>query len=114
METQTVPLLIIKPKSDETEDYVPVSSFEEAFSVFWKETVKLWKIAAPVAITMLFQYLIQSVTTIFVGHLGDLELSAVSLAHNVIGNISYGFLVCIYLYIPPTNHKSYTNTPTFI
>ncbi|XP_040368934.1 protein DETOXIFICATION 35 [Rosa chinensis] len=92
METQTVPLLIIKPKSDETEDYVPVSSFEEAFSVFWKETVKLWKIAAPVAITMLFQYLIQSVTTIFVGHLGDLELSAVSLAHNVIGNISYGFL----------------------
>ncbi|XP_004309190.1 PREDICTED: protein TRANSPARENT TESTA 12-like [Fragaria vesca subsp. vesca] len=60
METQTVPLLIIKRKPDETEDYAP--------------------------------YLIQSVTTIFVGHLGDLELSAVSLAHNVIGNISYGFL----------------------
>ncbi|KAL6123207.1 hypothetical protein ACLB2K_075729 [Fragaria x ananassa] len=114
METQTVPLLIIKRKPDETEDYAPVSSFEEAVLVFWKETVKLWKIAAPVAITMLFQYLIQSVTTIFVGHLGDLELSAVSLAHNVIGNISYGFLVCIYLYIPPTNHKSYTDTPAFV
>ncbi|XP_050385423.1 protein DETOXIFICATION 34-like [Argentina anserina] len=92
METQTVPLLIIKPNPDEFEDYAPVKSLEEAVSVFWKETVKLWKIAAPVAITMLFQFMIQSVTTIFVGHLGDLELSTVSLAHNVIGNISYGFL----------------------
>ncbi|KAL6127685.1 hypothetical protein ACLB2K_071048 [Fragaria x ananassa] len=61
-------------------------------SVCWKETVKLWKVAAPVAFTALFQYLIQSVTTIFIGHLGDLELSAISLAHNVINAIAVGFL----------------------
>lgn len=92
METQRVPLLSINAEPER--DYAPVKSFEEAMSVCWKETVKLWKIAAPVAFTQLFQFLIQSITTIFIGHLGDLQLSAVSLAHNVINAIAFGFLVC--------------------
>ncbi|KAM5557404.1 hypothetical protein ABKV19_024666 [Rosa sericea] len=90
METQTVPLL--SNKTEPERDYAPVKSFEEAMSVCWKETVKLWKIAAPVAFTSLFQYLIQSITTIFVGHLGDLQLSAVALSHSVINGIAFGFL----------------------
>lgn len=90
METQRVPLLSINAEPER--DYAPVKSFEEAMSVCWKETVKLWKIAAPVAFTQLFQFLIQSITTIFIGHLGDLQLSAVSLAHNVINAIAFGFL----------------------
>ncbi|XP_062000280.1 protein DETOXIFICATION 35-like [Rosa rugosa] len=90
METQTVPLLSIKAEPER--DYAPVKSFREGLSVGGKETVKLWKVAAPVAFTTLFQYLIQSITTIFVGHLGDLQLSAVSLSHNVINAIAFGFL----------------------
>ncbi|KAM5557406.1 protein DETOXIFICATION 35-like [Rosa sericea] len=73
METQTVPLL--STKAEPERDYAP-----------------LWKVAAPVACTTLFQYLIQSITTIFIGHLGDLQLSAISLAHNVINSIAFGFL----------------------
>ncbi|BBN69856.1 detoxifying efflux carrier 35 [Prunus dulcis] len=69
------------------DDYAAVRSFEEAMWVSWKEAAKLWRIAAPVAFTTLFQYLVVSVTTIFVGHLGDLELSAISLSVTVISGI---------------------------
>nr|XP_011470327.1 PREDICTED: protein TRANSPARENT TESTA 12-like [Fragaria vesca subsp. vesca] len=89
-DTQRSPLLSIKASLEP--DYAPVKTFQEGMSVCWKESVKLWKVAAPVAFAALFQYLIQSITTIFIGHLGDLELSAISLAHNVINAIAVGFL----------------------
>ncbi|XP_050385781.1 protein DETOXIFICATION 35-like [Argentina anserina] len=91
MDTQEVPLLSITAEPEL--DYAPVKTFSEGMSICWKEAVKLWKVAAPVAFTTLFQYLIQSITTIFVGHLGDLQLSAISLAHNVINAIAFGFLM---------------------
>lgn len=81
------------------DDYAAVRSFEEAMWVSWKEAAILWRIAAPVAFTTLFQYLVLSVTTVFVGHLGDLELSAISLSVTVISGIPFGLLVCIYLHL---------------
>ncbi|CAL8127460.1 unnamed protein product [Prunus armeniaca] len=74
------------------DDYAAVRSFEEAMWVSWKEAAMLWRIAAPVAFTTLFQYLVLSVTTVFVGHLGDLELSAISLSVTVISGIPFGLL----------------------
>ncbi|KAF2312244.1 hypothetical protein GH714_028731 [Hevea brasiliensis] len=41
-------------------DYLPVRSFKEIKSVFWIETVKLWKIAAPIVFNTLCQYGINS------------------------------------------------------
>ncbi|KAI5347086.1 hypothetical protein L3X38_014965 [Prunus dulcis] len=74
------------------DDYAAVRSFEEAMWVSWKEAAKLWRIAALVAFTTLFQYLVVSVTTVFGGHLGDLELSAISLSVTVISGIPFGLL----------------------
>ncbi|KAJ9139859.1 hypothetical protein P3X46_030554 [Hevea brasiliensis] len=74
-------------------DYLPVRSFKEIKSVFWIETVKLWKIAAPIVFNTLCQYGINSVTNIFVGHVGNFELSAVAISLSVIGTFSFGFML---------------------
>ncbi|KAL6291545.1 hypothetical protein ACE6H2_009055 [Prunus campanulata] len=75
------------------EDYAPVRSFDALRSMFWIETVKLWKIAGPTVITMLCMYGTNSVIVIFVGHLGAVELSAVSISLSVITTFAYGFLL---------------------
>lgn len=74
-------------------DYPPVRSVGEMRQVLWKESVKLWKIAGPISFNILCQYMTNSVTNIFVGHIGDLELSAISIALSVIGTFSFGFMV---------------------
>ncbi|KAJ7969901.1 Protein DETOXIFICATION [Quillaja saponaria] len=73
-------------------DYVPVNNFNEAKEVFCTETVKLWNIAIPLVLTTLFQYLLNSSSTIYAGHLGDLELSAISLYYGVLNNLIFGLL----------------------
>ena len=47
----------------------------------------------PHSLLDLCQYGITFVSTIFVGHLGDVQLSTFSIATSVIGNFAYGFLV---------------------
>ncbi|XP_065867067.1 protein DETOXIFICATION 35 [Euphorbia lathyris] len=74
-------------------DYSPITNFKELKSVFWIESVKMWKIATPIVFTMVCQYGINSVTNIFVGHIGDLELSAVAISLSVIGTFSFGFML---------------------
>ncbi|XP_061361314.1 protein DETOXIFICATION 35-like isoform X2 [Gastrolobium bilobum] len=74
-------------------DYVAVKGFKEARKVFWIETVRIWKIALPIAFNFLFEYGIKSTTTIFVGHLGDIELSAISLIYSVIDTLAFGFML---------------------
>ncbi|XP_050387388.1 protein DETOXIFICATION 34-like [Argentina anserina] len=73
-------------------DYLPPRSFKDAKNICFAETAKLWAIAGPIAFNLLCYYGINSATTIFVGHLGNLELSAVSISLNVIGNFSFGFM----------------------
>lgn len=74
-------------------DYVAVKGFKEARKVFWIETVRIWQIALPIVFNILCRYGVNSITNIFVGHLGDIELSAVSLVNSVIGTFVFGFLV---------------------
>lgn len=74
-------------------DYPPVRSYNDLKSVIWIETVKMWTIAAPIVFNMVCQYGINSVTNIFVGHVGDFELSAVAISLSVIGTFSFGFMV---------------------
>ncbi|GFY81898.1 detoxifying efflux carrier 35 [Actinidia rufa] len=74
-------------------DYRPAKGFKEVKSVFWIETAKLWRITGPIVVTILCQYGTNSVTNIFVGHIGDVELSAVSISLSVINTFSFGFML---------------------
>ncbi|XP_012843762.1 PREDICTED: protein TRANSPARENT TESTA 12, partial [Erythranthe guttata] len=74
-------------------DYPPIRSFDDFKNLFHIESVKLWAIAAPIAFNILCNYGINSFTSIFVGHIGDLELSAVAISLSVIANFSFGFML---------------------
>ncbi|XP_073024988.1 protein DETOXIFICATION 34-like isoform X2 [Primulina eburnea] len=77
----------------EGDDYPPVRSYEDAKNVINIESIKLWSIAAPIAFNILCNYGINSFTSIFVGHIGDIELSAVAICLSVIANLSFGFML---------------------
>lgn len=74
-------------------DYRPAMGWREWRAVFWIETVKLWRIAVPISFTILCQFGLNSLTNIYVGHIGDIELSAFSIAMSVINTFSFGFMV---------------------
>ncbi|KAJ6676734.1 MULTIDRUG RESISTANCE PROTEIN [Salix viminalis] len=81
---------------EEEEDYLPAASqtFKDFIkNVFWRETVKLWKIAGPIALSLIYQNGTNILTSIFVGHLGNLQLSAVSVSLSVIITFCLGFLL---------------------
>ncbi|RDX85108.1 Protein DETOXIFICATION 34, partial [Mucuna pruriens] len=84
------PLVVQKYNSEP--DYVPLKSLKEAKFVLWTETVKIWKIALPVALSQLFQFLTVSSTSIYAGHIGDIQLSSISLYQGVINSIYYYLL----------------------
>ncbi|KAG5617055.1 hypothetical protein H5410_016879 [Solanum commersonii] len=74
-------------------DYRSVKGLKEWWAVLWIETVKLWEIGGPIAFNVLCQYGTYSITVAFCGHLGAVELSAISVAQNVIGTFSFGFML---------------------
>ncbi|XP_061999864.1 protein DETOXIFICATION 35-like [Rosa rugosa] len=78
---------------DGKEDYKPVRSFPEFRSMFWIETVKLWKLAGPSIIGLLAMYGTNAIISVFAGHIGTIELSAISISLSVISTFSYGFLL---------------------
>ncbi|XP_031493381.1 protein DETOXIFICATION 27-like isoform X1 [Nymphaea colorata] len=57
------------------------------------ESKKLWRIAGPAIFTRLATYGMNVVTQAFVGHLGDLDLAAVSIASTVIVGFNFGLLL---------------------
>jgi multidrug resistance protein, MATE family len=59
----------------------------------WHESKKLWHIALPAILTMVFQFSISFVTVAFAGRIGDVELDAVAVVENVIEGFVYGILV---------------------
>ncbi|XP_062154611.1 protein DETOXIFICATION 34 [Alnus glutinosa] len=74
-------------------DYPPIRNFEDLKYVCYSETTKLWVIAGPIAFNIWCNYGINSFTNIFVGHIGNVELSAVAISLSVIANFSFGFLL---------------------
>ncbi|KAL0317811.1 UNVERIFIED_CONTAM: protein DETOXIFICATION 35 [Sesamum angustifolium] len=73
-------------------DYLPVKGLKALWRVFCIESAKLWRIGGPIAFQIVCQWSI-SVATTFVGHIGDVELSAFSIALTVIGTFGFGFMV---------------------
>ncbi|GAA0167224.1 transporter [Lithospermum erythrorhizon] len=74
-------------------DYREPKGLKEWWMVVWIETVKLWGIGGPIAFNIICQFSTSSATTMFVGRIGDVELSAVSISLSVIGCFSFGFLL---------------------
>jgi MATE family multidrug resistance protein len=64
-----------------------------ALSKSWQESKLLWHIAFPAILTAVFQFSIGFVTVGFVGHIGSVELAAVTIVENVIEGFAYGVLV---------------------
>lgn len=78
---------------DDVGDYLPLRCFGDIKNLCYIESTKLWVIAAPIAFNILCNYGINSFTSIFVGHIGNVELSAIAISLSVIANLSFGFLV---------------------
>ena len=60
---------------------------------WWVESKKLWHIMAPAIFQRIALFAINVVTQAFIGHLGDLELAAFSIAATVVAGFNFGFLV---------------------
>lgn len=57
------------------------------------ESKKLWHIVGPSIFSRLASYSMLVITQAFAGHLGDLELAAISISVNVIVGFDFGLLV---------------------
>lgn len=61
----------------------------------WIESKKLWHIVGPAIFSRIASYSMLVITQAFAGHLGDLELAAISIANNVVVGFDFGLLVYI-------------------
>uniref|UniRef100_A0A453DT15 Protein DETOXIFICATION n=1 Tax=Aegilops tauschii subsp. strangulata TaxID=200361 RepID=A0A453DT15_AEGTS len=59
----------------------------------WEESKLLWRLAFPAVLTEVFQFSIGFVTASFVGHIGVVELAAVTVVESILEGFAYGVLV---------------------
>ncbi|EPS64505.1 hypothetical protein M569_10277, partial [Genlisea aurea] len=59
----------------------------------WVESKKLWRIVGPAIFSRIASYSMFSITQAFSGHLGDLELAAMSIGSNVILGFDFGLML---------------------
>uniref|UniRef100_A0A0E0LW06 Protein DETOXIFICATION n=1 Tax=Oryza punctata TaxID=4537 RepID=A0A0E0LW06_ORYPU len=60
---------------------------------WWAESKKLWRIVGPAIFQRIALYGINVVSQAFIGHMGDLELAAFSIASTVVAGFNFGFLI---------------------
>ncbi|XP_010254988.1 PREDICTED: protein DETOXIFICATION 33-like [Nelumbo nucifera] len=58
-----------------------------------EESKKLWNIAGPAIFTAICQYSLGAITQVFVGHVGTLELAAVSVENSVVAGLAFGVML---------------------
>ncbi|KAK1566841.1 hypothetical protein Q3G72_004788 [Acer saccharum] len=59
----------------------------------WIESKKLWSIVGPAIFSRISSYTMNIITQAFAGHLGDVELAAISIANTVIVGFNFGLLL---------------------
>ncbi|PUZ42464.1 hypothetical protein GQ55_9G584700 [Panicum hallii var. hallii] len=59
----------------------------------WEESRKLWVIVAPAIFSRVVTYSMNVITQAFAGHLGDLELAAISIANTVVVGFNFGLML---------------------
>uniref|UniRef100_A0A0D9VQI5 Protein DETOXIFICATION n=1 Tax=Leersia perrieri TaxID=77586 RepID=A0A0D9VQI5_9ORYZ len=64
----------------------------------WEESKKLWVIVAPAIFSRVVTYSMNVITQAFAGHLGDLELAAISIANTVVVGFNFGLMIALSSY----------------
>ena len=67
----------------------------------WAESRKLWEIVGPAIFSRIATYSMNVITQAFAGHLGDLELAAISIANTVVVGFNFGLMVRAPPPLPP-------------
>ena len=62
----------------------------------WKESKKIWVVAAPAISTRCSTYGIQVISQAFIGHIGAKELAGFALVFTVLVRFGNGILVCFF------------------
>ncbi|KAK7250605.1 hypothetical protein RIF29_33137 [Crotalaria pallida] len=76
-----------------SDDIPPITSARDFTREFMFESKKLWYLAGPAIFTTLCQYSLGAVTQLFSGHVGTLELAAVSVENSVIAGFCLGVML---------------------
>lgn len=79
----------------DADDIPPITGIQDFFREFSVESKKLWYLAGPAIFTSICQYSLGAVTQTFAGHVGTLELAAVSVENSVIAGFSFGVMVIL-------------------
>ncbi|KAI4328173.1 hypothetical protein L6164_020551 [Bauhinia variegata] len=79
--------------SIQVEDIPPITSVRDFCREFLIETKKLWYLAGPAIFTSLSQYSLGAITQLLAGHVGTMELAAVSVENSVIAGFCFGVML---------------------
>ncbi|XP_059657864.1 protein DETOXIFICATION 29-like isoform X2 [Cornus florida] len=74
-------------------DIKPISGVQDFIREFAVESKKLWYLAAPAIFTSICQYSLGAITQVLAGHVGTIELAAVSVENSVIAGFSLGMML---------------------
>ncbi|XP_015072795.1 protein DETOXIFICATION 27-like [Solanum pennellii] len=66
---------------------------EDVKTRVWIETKKLWHIVGPAIFSRIGTYSMNIITQGFAGHLGEVELAAISISNTVIVGLSFGLIL---------------------
>ncbi|KAK4599187.1 hypothetical protein RGQ29_009301 [Quercus rubra] len=81
------------PESTNTEVGLKDEEKKDLSSRVWIESKKLWQIVGPAIFSRIASYTMNVVTQAFAGHLGEVELAAISIANTVIVGFNFGLLL---------------------
>ncbi|KAF3780112.1 DETOXIFICATION 29 protein [Nymphaea thermarum] len=74
-------------------DIEPVDGMRRFVEEFRWESKRLWFLAGPAIFTSVCQYSLGAITQAFAGHVGTLELAAISIENSVIAGFSFGVML---------------------
>ncbi|XP_061358530.1 protein DETOXIFICATION 29-like [Gastrolobium bilobum] len=74
----------------ESDEIPPITGAGDFAREFLTESKKLWYLAGPAIFTSISQYSLGAITQVFAGHIGTLELAAVSVENSVIAGFCLG------------------------
>ncbi|XP_028790421.1 protein DETOXIFICATION 29-like [Neltuma alba] len=79
--------------SAESSDIPPINTPKDFSTQFLIESKKLWYLTGPAILTSVSQFSLGAVTQVIAGHVGTLQLAAISVENSIIGNFCYGFML---------------------
>ncbi|KAG9138476.1 hypothetical protein Leryth_012757 [Lithospermum erythrorhizon] len=88
-----VPKLLGATFSQDEDDMNPITGMSDFLSKFYVESLNLWYLAFPAIFTMMCQFSTGSITQVFAGHVGTLQLASFSIENAVIAGLAYGTML---------------------